>query len=63
MSNSIRTLTEEETKQVGGGALPVLAALASFAGHASVRSVGKYLLTRASTTYGVYEAAKFADNQ
>jgi|GEM_PF-1127705 len=58
--NTMRELSLEEMKQVNGGILPILAAVGSFAGHMGVRSVGKYLFTRAMTSYAVYEAAKFS---
>ena len=57
----MRELNEHEMQSVNGGILPVLAAIGSFAGHMGVRSVGKYVFTRAMTTYAVYSAAKFAD--
>ena len=57
MSETIRELSEDEIGEVNGGILPVLAAIGSFVGHASVRTVGRYYFTRAMTTYAVYSAA------
>ena len=55
----MRTLSEEEVEQVSGGVLPILAAIASFAGHAGVRTVARYYVSRASSAYATYEAAKW----
>ena len=56
-SKTIRELSKEEMQSVSGGLLPVVAAVASFATHHAVRSIGQYYLSRALTSYAVYGAA------
>ncbi len=63
MSNQIRELTMGEMQQVNGGILPIIGAVASFAGHMGVRSVGKYIVTRTWTVASVYGVAEFLDNE
>ena len=53
----MRELTSDERGKVNGGLLPVLAAIGSFLGHTSVRTVGMYYASRATSVYGVYSAA------
>ena len=56
-TNSIRELSHEEMRVVNGGVVPIVAAIASFATHQAVRSIGQYYLSRALTSYAVYSAA------
>lgn len=62
MEPTTRALNSEEMRLVNGGILPVIAAAGSFVGHAAVRSVGRYLFTRAMTTYSVYSAAEYLND-
>lgn len=61
-SESIRELSKEVMQNVNG-VLPIVAALASFATHHAVRSVGQYFLSRALTAYAVYGGAAYFSNK
>jgi hypothetical protein len=62
-SNTIRELSHEEMRTVSGGIVPLVAAVASFATHHAVRTIGQYYLSRGLTTYAVYGVASaFSDN-
>ena len=56
-TTTLRELTDEEVSQVSGGLLPVLAEVGSFATHHAVRSIGQYYLSRALTSYSIYNRA------
>jgi len=62
-SESIREPSKEEMQNVNGGVLPIVAALASFATHHALRSVGQYYLFRALTAYAVYGGAAYFSNK
>lgn len=55
----MRDLNEKEIDEVSGGIAPLVAAVASFATHHAVRSVGQYALSRGLSAYGVYSASKW----
>jgi len=55
----MRVLDEQEIEQVSGGFAPIIAAVASFATHHAVRSVGQYYLSRGLTAYAIYSASKW----
>lgn len=62
-SNTIRELSHEEMQRVSGGVVPLVAAVASFATHHAVRTVGQYYLSRGLSAYAVYGVASaFSDN-
>lgn len=62
-SNTIRELSHEEMQSVSGGVVPLVAAVASFATHHAVRTIGQYCLSRGLTSYAVYGVASaFSDN-
>ena len=62
-SNTIRELSHEEMQSVSGGVEPLVAAVASFATHHAVRTIGQYYLSRGLTSYAVYGVASaFSDN-
>ncbi len=55
----MRTLNTEEIEQVSGGIAPIIAAVASFATHHAVRSVGQYYLSRGLSGYAIYSAGEW----
>ena len=61
----MRELDNSEIDHVAGGALPIpiIAAVASFLTHTSVRTVGQYYLSRGLTAYAVYGAAEYASTE
>ena len=58
MTQNIRSLDEQEMSQVSGGIGPILAALYGIAGNTAARTLGKALISRGFSIYGVYSAAK-----
>lgn len=57
-NNSLRELTAVESELVSGGFLPAIpAAIIAFSGHAAVRSLGGYFLSRIATASAIYNVA------
>ncbi|MGK0474025.1 MAG: hypothetical protein ACJAR0_004524 [Candidatus Azotimanducaceae bacterium] len=56
----MRVLDEQEIEQVSGGFAPIIAAVASFATHHAVRSVGQYYLSRGLSAYAIYSIGRWA---